>query len=57
MNIRITNTELEIIRIALRSAEYLIIEEYQTLCNDDLKAEYDSTLENLNKALKLVEQK
>jgi predicted HicB family RNase H-like nuclease len=54
MNNSFTNKEIGIIRNALKNAHYLICDEYESLCNDELKENYDQVLENLDEAIKIV---
>ena len=57
MNTFLTDQEMRITQIAIQNSSHLPTEEYESLCNDDLKDIYDKTLADLVAAQKLVEQK
>lgn len=46
----------EIIENALNNALYLISEEYQSLMDEDLKENYESVIDDINNALKELEE-
>jgi hypothetical protein len=56
MAISVGEKEIKIIKTALENAQHLITEEYQSLCDDDLKEEYERVEKNLEEALGLLKK-
>ena len=56
MNVLLKAQEMQIIQRAIQNAFHLLTEEYESLCNEELKEKYDATLNDLKNANGLVKK-